>query len=108
MTTGVFNVDERSALMGYLFHCAEGEDDLAFAAKRLTIAIHREEIADEIVARLARQSPGHIMHLLALMKDEDVRLSAVPGFVSRALSGRPGIQSVLRSRRNLDWNSSAA
>jgi hypothetical protein len=96
-------VEERSALMGFLFHCAGGDDNLSFMAKRLTIAIHTGAMPAELVERLAAQSPGRIMRLLRSMEEADVLLPYVPKFVERDLSS-PTTFDVLRSRRNLHWN----
>jgi hypothetical protein len=98
------SLEERSALLGYLFHFAGGEDNLAFAAKRLTIAIHTRKVNEEIVDRLASQSPGRILRLLKDMEHADVTLPGVPGFLLRKLSPR----SALSARRSLQWDDHSA
>lgn len=99
------SVDERSALLGYLFHFAGGEDNLAFAAKRLTIAIHTRKVNEDIVDRLASQSPGRILRLLKDMEHADVTLPGVPGFLARRLSPR---RDALAARRRLHWDDPTA
>jgi hypothetical protein len=93
--------------MGYLFQCGAGEDDLAYAAKLLTITLHREALSEEAVDRLAALSPGRIMGLLDAMRRADLRLEMVPRFVSEHLAS-PAIHRSLSARRVLEWGQSAA
>lgn len=96
------------ALMGYLFHCGAGEDDMAYAAKRLAITLHTRKLEDALTDRLAKQSPGKINALIGAMAREEVTLDAVTSFVKRYFNSQTKpegrIRNVLSSRRVVNFD----